>query len=244
MAARTEYQPRFWQPAYLERDRPTPLEIEVYAAGALSAPTSGTISIYNASNTAVVSAAAVTIASSKATYTLAAATVAASAYGMGWRVEWSLVMADTLTYLFRQDGALVRVRLYPVISDADLLARHSDLNSYRPSASTSWEAWILEAWRTIVGRLEEMGRRPYLVISPESLRAVHQASTLAIICRDLSGAGDPTNRWTALAEHYESEAQAAWGRLAMIYDETDTGVGSATRRQGISSVWLTSRAAG
>jgi len=50
---------------------------------------------------------------------------------MGWRVEWSLVMGDTLPYLFRQDGALVRARLYSVISDADLIARHQALRVWQ-----------------------------------------------------------------------------------------------------------------
>ena len=238
----TEYQPRFLQPAYIERARDTPLSLSVYTAGAISAPSSGTVSVYTAANVAIVDGAAVTVVANAATYTVLTATVGAEPLGPNWRVEWSLVMADTNTHVFVQDGALVRNRLHPVITDLDLIARHSDLNSFRPSTSSSWEAWILEAWREIVGRLEGMGRRPYLVISPEALRPVHQATALALICRDLSGGGDPSNKWVALAEHYEARTREAWASLSLVYDEGQTGQAAAGRRRGVSSVWLTSRA--
>ena len=236
----TEYQARFWQPAYIERARDTFLEIEVFNDGSLSVPSSGTITVYNASGTAVVNAAAVTVASSKANYTVAAATVAAESFGASWRVEWSLVMDDTQTHVFRQNGALVRVRLAPVIADADLTARHSDLNAYLPaSSSTGWEDWILEAWREIVARMESMGRRPYLVMTPEALRPVHLFTTLEIVCRSLGGTGDEDNRWNRLAEHYRSEKDTAWATLSIVYDEDDSGAESDTERTGgMTTVWL------
>ena len=235
-----EYQVRWLQPAYLERARDSYLDLEVYDDGALAAPSSGTISIYNQAGTAIVDGASVTITGSKANYTLAAATVAAESFGDSWRVEWSLVMPDTETHLFRQDAALVRVRLAPVIADADLLARHSDLNAYLPSSSsTGWEVWILEAWREVVARLEMKGRRPYLVISPEALRPVHLFTALAIICRDLSGGGDEDNKWARLAEHYGHDAESAWASLNFIYDEDDSGAeDSSGRTSGTPSVWL------
>jgi len=237
----TEYQPRFLQPAYIERARNTPLELRVYSAGAIAAPSAGTISVFDPSNTALVDGAAVTITASVATYTVLSATVSGESLGPGWRVEWSLTMPDTNVHVFAQDGALVRHTLHPVITDLDLTARHSDLNSYLPSGTTSWEGWILEAWREVVGRLEGEGRRPELVISPEALRPVHQSITLALICRDLSGAGDANNKWAALAEHYDQKARDAWGSLSLIYDEGQTGQGNQTRRRGVTSVWLTGR---
>lgn len=242
MAASVDYSARFLVPAYMERDRDTYLSLGVYTAGALAAPSSGEIAIYDASNVALLAAGtAVTVTASVANYTLLASTVTAKALGAGWRVEWSLVMPDGHTHLFRQDGALVRVRLSPVITDADLLARHTDLTSLRPAALSSYQGYIDEAWRDVLGRLEAAGRRPYLVISPEALRQVHLFTTLELIFRDFAGSGDPTNKWTMLAEHYSKEGERAWANLSLVYDETDSGTGSARRRAGMTSMFLTSR---
>jgi hypothetical protein len=135
------------------------------------------------------------------------------------------------------------VRLAPVATDADLLRRHPDLASYYPSGWTSWQDALDEAWAMIEGRLEAMGRRPYLVLSPEALRPIHLATTLEIICRGLSGAGDPQNKWLVLADHYRDENEAAWSRTSLVYDQDDDGQEAARRRRAVStSVWLTGRA--
>ena len=237
-----EYQVRWRQPAYIERARDTFLEIEVYDDGSISAPSSGTISVYNAAGTAVVDAQSVTIASSKANYTITAATVASESFGDDWRVEWTLVMGDTNTYLFRQDAALVRVRLAPVIADADLTARYPDLGSYLDSSLTSWEGFILEAWWDVVGRLESMGRRPYLIVSPEALRPVHLHTTLGLICRSLAGSGDPDNKWHFLADMHERKAEEAWATTTLKYDSDDDGDGEGERVGATVLTFLAGRA--
>ena len=240
--AQVEYQARFLTSAYIERGRNSELVLGVYAAGALVAPSSGAITVYDATDTAVVSAAAVTITGSQATYVVTAATTSALSLAAGWRVEWSLLMPDAYTHVYRQDAALCRIRLAPVVTDADLLARHTDLTSLRPSSLASYEGYIAEAWRDLVGRLEGMGRRPYLIISPEALRPIHLATTLAIIFRDFAGTGDPANKWAALAQQYADAAESAWSRLTLVYDETDSGRADATRRRGPTTMWLAGRA--
>jgi hypothetical protein len=240
--ARIEYTPRFLGPTYLERERNTALQLGVYYGGSIVAPASGTVSIYNAANVAVVSATPVTVTSSYATYTLSSATVAGQSYGSGWRVEWLLTMPDGYVHAYRNSAALVRMRLPPAATDADLYARHPDLAEYLPAGETSWQDQLDLAWLDIVGWLEGKGRRPYLVISEWSLKPWHEFETLAIICRLLSGSGSVDNKWTALAEHYDARAQAARESLTFEYDENDEGVGSTTKRTAASpTVWLTSR---
>lgn len=235
----TEYQTRIRLPAYIERERTTVLTLPLYRDGALAAPSSGTITIFNAANQEVVSVATVAISSLVATYSVLTASVASQQLGPGWRVEWSLVMGDTYSHVYRQDAALVRCRLAPVVTDADLYARHSDLAAFLPTGSTTWQTWIEAAWEDIVGRLEGAGRRPYLVLSPEALRPVHLCAALAIICRDLAGTGDAENKWARLAEIYADEREAAWGRCSLVYDETDSGRADGQRRKAaVSSVWL------
>ena len=235
-----EYQVRYPTVTQLERARDSYLTLPVYDDGALAAPSSGTISIYNPSGTAVVDGAAVTITGSIATYTITAATVATESFGSSWRVEWALVMPDTETHLWRHDAALVRVRLDPVVTDADLLARHSDLNSYLPSStSTGWEVWIQEAWREVLSRLEMTGRRPWLIMTPQALRPIHIYTTLGIICRDLSGGGDEDNKWTRLADRYSDDAERAWATVNFAEDaDNDGSEGGSGRTGATSTVWL------
>jgi hypothetical protein len=241
MAEWIEYQARYASQE-IERDRPTDLRIKVYEDGSLSAPSEGTVSVYNASNTAVVDGAAVTVSGSIATYEVLAATVTDEAYGAGWRVEWSLTMADTFVHVFREDASLVRVKIHPTVTDADLLRLHPDLNSYLPTGTNSWQSQILEAWRSITDRLEGMGRRPYLIMSPASLRPVHMAATLEIICRLCAGSGSADNRWHVQADRYRFEREEAWGRLVFNYDEQDDGQGDHTRRQAARpQLWLAGR---
>lgn len=241
-----EYTPRFLTPTYLEQARDNPLNLGVYRDGALAAPTAlgSSISVYSADNVEVVSAAAIALAGSQATYTVLASALTSQTLGSGWRIEWTLVMPDTYTHLYRADASLVRVRLNPVITDLDLVARHSDLAALRPSTMTSYQGYIDEAWRDIVGRLESVGRRPYLVISPEALRPIHLYRTLSMVFRDFGGTGDPENKWNALAEYYEKQYSQAWSTLSLVYDERNTGDGVANRRIAVQpTVWL-SRARG
>ena len=235
----TEYQAAYT--SYdLERARDSYLDISVYDNGAISAPASGTISIYDPAGTAIVDGAAVTVAGSKATYTLTAATVTASSFGMGWRVEWSLTMGDTVVHVFRSDASLVRIRLAPVINDADILARHPDWAAFIPSTTTTgFEDWILEGWREVRSVLEQKGRRPYLVISPQALRLVTLYTTLSIFCVSQAGTGDPDNRWFALGERYREDTADAWSSLTLVYDENNSGAEPTSDRVGgTTTMWL------
>ena len=60
----TTYTARFMLPDLIERGRNEVIKCQVYHNGALVAPSSGTVSVYDPSNTAKVDGASVTIASS------------------------------------------------------------------------------------------------------------------------------------------------------------------------------------
>lgn len=239
--ALTDYQFRAFRTAYIERGRDTPLTLEAYSGGSLSAPSSGTVSLISPDGTAVVDGAAVVVASSKATYTVPTATVGSYSLGTGWLLRWELVMDDGNTHEHRQEASLVRARLASVISDVDLLARHSDLLSYLPDGTTTLEGYIEEALWTMLGRLEAAGRRPYLILSPAALRPWQQALALSLVCRDFAGDGRIDNRWTALADRYDGVAELEWSRLTLTYDENDDAV-SNDARVGKAALWLSGRA--
>jgi len=236
------YSARIPFPDFLERARTQLVKLEVYRDGALAAPSSGTVSIYDESDTAIVDAAAVTVVSSVAQYSLSAATIPATTpVGEGWRIEWALVMPDGITHTFRRSAALVLRALYPVVTDVDLTAMYTDLADLRPTALSSFQGYIDEAWRQILGRLIGKGRMPYLILDPWSLREIHLETSLALIFRDFaSSMGE--GRYLELAESHKKEAAFAWNGLTFQYDEDHDGKADTQRRKGAEPVVYLSNA--
>jgi hypothetical protein len=144
--------------------------------------------------------------------------------------------------VFRNDGALVRRTLYPVITDADLFQRHSDLPALLATGTTSYQSYLDEAWGTLTNRITAQGRRPYLIIQPSALRDAHLALTLQLIFLDFQTSAGEGGRWQALAEHYGRAYTEAWGQLRFNYDESDENkVNPNTKKSGTSTVWLNGR---
>ena len=240
-AADTLYSAQFRSPELLERGRDNAITCPVYRLGALVAPTSGTVSVYRADQTAVVNAQAVTISGSIARYTVPSASLASLQYEEGWLVEWSLAMPDGVTHTFRRDGALVRRRLYPVVSDADLLRRHSDLTQLRAPSVSSYQDYIDEAWAVIENRLITTGKRPWLVMSASAFRDAHMALTLHLVWLDYATSAGDSSRYQQLADHYGRGYEEAWSRLTFAYDETDENKVSERRTGGAPTLWLCGR---
>lgn len=241
-ASETLYSARFLGPETIERARTQTLTCPVYWGGGLVAPSSGTVTIYDASGSAIVSAAAVTITSSVATYSLSSASIPATlTLGDGWLVEWALTISG-IVHTFRTDAALCYRRLYPVVTDADLLRRHTDLSALKPSTETSYQDYLDEAWAQICARLVSQGRRPWLILSPSDLREAQMTRTLGLIFRDFaSSMGE--GKYSQMADYYDQAYEQAWRNLNFRYaeDEAATSTSSTRRRSAVSQVWLCGR---
>ena len=218
----THYTARLLMPDLLERARDNVISCPVYLNGSLVAPNAGTdkVSVYDADNVAVVDAAAITNTNAVATYTIPAATLPATlSLGEGWRVAWSLT--SIIASPFRNDAALVRERLFPVITDADLFRRVNRLNPARKGCitkETHYQDYIDEAWAWIQLKLIEQGNRPNLISSPSAFREVHLNRTLFLIFDNLA---NHNNNYQAAADKFEEKADTAWGTMSFIYHEKD-----------------------
>lgn len=240
--AETVYSARFRTTETIERGRTQVISCPTSRAGATATPTAGTVSVYRPDGTALVSAQAVTIpAASVAQYSLSGASTSAEALGEGWLIEWALTMPDSVVHTFRQDAALCRRTLYPTIDQNDLVQRHSDLPSLLGSA-VSYQPYIDEAWSTICNRLIADGRRPYLVMQPSAFRDVTLMLTLHLIFLDYSTSAGDGGRWQALAGHYATQYEQAWGQLRFVYDEADENRVDPTKKKSASSqIWTNGR---
>ncbi len=241
------YQVRFPLPSLLERGIDTTIKAPVYQAGALVAPSAGTVTIYDETNTAKVSAAAVTITDSVATYTVTAGTTSGLTLADGWRVEWSLTVSGG-TVRAVNEASLVRQIVRPMISDVDIYRRVPALDPSSASVITSesnYQGYIDEANTEVNLRLLAAGRRPWLIMSPASLRPVYLNLSLAIIFEDLAARLANVD-YLERADRYRDAYAKAYGDLNFTYDldldgQADTNESGNPARVGAHTIFLTGR---
>lgn len=217
-AHETIYSARIAYPDYCVRGRAQTVSLPLYRSGALFAPTQAgsTFTLVSPSGVDVVAAAAVTVSGSIATYAIAAASLPSTlTLGHGYREKWSLVISgETDPRVYYRDAALVLHAAYPVLTDADLAGVYSDLTDHLASGTTTFQAYIDESWKRILGRLEAQGVFPDHVVSSWSLREVHMEITLHLIALDFARAAG--GRWMELAASHKKEFEMAWQRLKFV----------------------------
>jgi len=239
----TLYTARLLGPTIIEQGSDSVITCPLYRSGVLVAPSSGTVTIYGAGNAVIVSAAAVTITSSIATYSVLSTATAGLVPAEGWRIEWTLLLSTGRTRTIRTDGVLVMRRMYPVITDVDLLQLHPELTRLMPPTESNYQDYIDAMIAEAEGRLVAAGRRPWLIISAHALREYTLNGALAKIWRSLATGGTGTREWD-LSEHYRSQSAAEWEKLALVYAAETTAAPSdaAGKRRGASpTVWLSGR---
>ena len=227
-----DYAPRFEVVGLVQRGLTTLLACPVYRSGELAVPTQAgsTVTIYDESGTAVVSAAAVTVTDGVATYSLLGSTTSALELGRGWRIEWALLMPDGIVHTFRAEAGLVRCAPSPVIADPALFARVPSLNPRGPgqplTSRTSYQGAIDDAWIRLRNDLDQVGHRVELVVSNTALREPHLLLTLSAIFADLA-ARNPAHQMQA--DKYHEQYTAAMARAVLAVDTDDDGDGDTVR---------------
>ncbi len=225
-------------PDLFERGQPNTLTCPLYTAGALVAPSSGTVTIYDGAGQ-VVSSPAVTITGSIATASYTPPTTLS--LSDRWRVEWALAVSG-VTHTIRNEALLVRRRLYCPISEVDLYRRASSLDPAGGSPITvkdDFSDYINEAWNQIQHRLMTAGNRPNLVVGPSALRLCAVELSLALIFEDLATRLNPA--FAESAAMHRAEWAAEWGRVQLTYDTDDSGTSATSNKRAAkpSYVWLT-----
>lgn len=234
--ASAPYTARFIGPDELEREIANTISCPVYRSGALVAPSSGTVSVYNPAGVAVVDAAAVTVTGSIATYTITAGTLTNYGYDTGWRIEWNLTISAA-AFNARNDAVLVYRCLWPVITDLDIQRFHTDLPRRLPSGESSYQDYIDEAWAQIKSRLVTQGVRPHLILSPSALRSAHLYLTLALVFGDFATGGSQSAEGEARTD-YRALYEAEWARLTFA-QATEAGDLASRRRRAVEPVLFT-----
>lgn len=233
---------RFAGPDLIVRNKDFTIYAPVYVDAALVAPVSGTVTIYDSSNTKIVDGAAATITADIAQYIVAAGTTDGLTLEMGWRVEWALTMTALPPDIIdaQNDAALVRRELFPVVTDADIIRRVPALDPSRTgvvSDATNYQDQLDEAFTMISLRLIRLGNRPNLIMEPSALREAHLALTVALIfegrlASQLQGA------WQEAAAKWFERYEVAFSQLNPRYAQYDDEQADSRRKPGQPTVFL------
>lgn len=238
---------RFPLPDLIIRGIDTKLQAPVYLDGALVAPSAASVSVYDDSDSLIVENASGTITGNIAEYTVTAATTTGKTLADGWRVEWTLTISGE-TVRAVNEAALCRQVVYPMIADQDLYRRTPSLDPSSASCISSLSSYqfaIDEAHNEISLRLLSAGRRPWLILSPASLRPCYLFLSLAIVFEDLASRLANVD-YQDKADGYRKQFDQHWGRLSFSYDADEDGQADLNGdgdplRAGMGNIFLTSR---
>lgn len=225
MSNATPYAPQIKVPELLERGKTQLTTLPIYRDGVLMTPSDVKYSLIGPNGDKIVDEAAGTYPGNIPQYTHSASNLAATLeLGEGYLQEWEIQLTGGV-FNFRRNAALVKRRLYPVVSDGDLTSTYSQLADIRPSNLTSYQSYIDEAWFTLVQRMRtEGGGLEYLVMSPEAFRTAHQNLSLYYIFRDFhSSLGQSNGRYLDLASEHFRQYTHDWKQINFVYDYDHDG---------------------
>jgi len=234
----TRYSFRFATPDVIERGADQVLFVETRTDGDRVAPSSGTCTVLD-QNRDTVKTGPIVITDDLATFTLDAADTTSLTLSAGWKVVWALDMTDSRTYNPDNPAALVRRKLYPVLTSLDLTeGRYSDLDRYLATGETSWQNYIDAAWDEIQRELFKLERRPWLITEPSAFLDVHRELTLSNIFQDIGSTQRSSDRdWLQLSKTHRGRYLAIWRGMTFSYDDDETG-NSYKRRPAVPIIVL------
>jgi len=219
------YAPQIKTIELLERGKQQTTELPIYREGALATISAVRYTLYKPDQTKLVDYASGTFPGNVPQYVHTAGNLVNTLnLGEGYLQEWEITIGST-PYTFRRLAAVVRRRLYPVVSDNDLYATYKQLSALRPSSITSYQDYIDEAWYNLLTRIRQEGSGlEYLVMDPEALRPAHINLSLYYIFRDFhSSLGQSNGRFLDLATEHHAQYQAAWKTINWRYDSGHDG---------------------
>lgn len=214
-------------PDVIQRGKAQTLSLTLYSDASFTL-SSGTFTLYDANNTARISAAAVTVSGATASYALGSTTLDAYAFGEGWREEWTLTLGSGEVHTFRRPAILAFRQLYPTVQPSDLSDLHSELPQVATytvdGTETTWEvyAWrkLDAVWSSLIRWLWQGGKLPNR-LTGLSLHDLHLCATLEAIYRDLRAQGG--DRYDRTLADYAGKVKELRATASLEYDADDDG---------------------
>jgi hypothetical protein len=222
------------------------LRAPLHRGAELVVATTATCTVTNGAGVVLAIAAATTIVAGVPTQAIVPADLDGQVYGDDWQVRWDVTTEDGEQLVSVHEAALVRSRLQPVITSADLFQLHRSLNGALGAGAAvttrvDWQDAIDAAWVDIVGRLRQSGRRASLILSPADLREAHLYAALEVVYADLASTDPQGAQYWPISQAYGAKFRDAWGRVKFKYDDTLDGRGNLKRKSASAAMWLCGR---
>tara|TARA_R110000822_G_scaffold41703_14_gene113501 strand:+ start:865 stop:1590 length:726 start_codon:yes stop_codon:yes gene_type:complete len=232
----TLYSARFQGPTLIERGKDQTVSVDVEINGAPVTLTSGAMTVYKPGGSTLVDGVAGTVAGGVFTSaTIGAALTADEGLGQGWLIKMDLVIAGA-SYTFFNDSILAAARLYPPISQTDLISRHSEALSL--SSTANLQHYITEAWRDITISLYTDGIPYWKWRTPSALRAVHLSRSLELMFLDYATLMQGNDRYLQLASKYRQDYVAEYTQLRSTIDVGEDNNLDADKTSGAAVIML------
>jgi len=220
----TQYSNSQKVPDFIVRDRANTIEAAIYDDNTLTAPSSGTVSVFRAEGTAIVDEQSVTVTADKATFAISAGTLPTTEIlGDSWLIVWTLTMPDGIAHTFQREAALVRREIHPVVIPDDMTTVHQEASTLLASGQ-NLQQFLDDSWDMIQRRLLADGRRPSLIMSPHALFDVHRHLAFYLLFLDAASSVGDGGNWDEMAAHHLERYEAQWSRLRFVYDHDEDGV--------------------
>ena len=206
----------------IERNKTQVQLFKVYRSNAQIVPTAAKYTLQKPNGDKIIDKNTASInVSGNITYALNATEIPETlSLGEGY-VEEFHVTIDGVEYIFRRMASLCLRKLYPVISDADLVQIHTDLEALRPSTLTSYQTYIDDAFYQILRKIRSQGMGyEYLVMSPESLYDVNRSLALYLIFKDFHSSISAEGRFLELAQDYYKIYLEEFNSINWLYDQS------------------------
>ena len=207
----------------LERNRSQLTEIKIFRDGSQTVPTNVTYTLLKPNGDKLVEAQTGSISvQGTCSYTLSTSQLSSTlTLGEGYVEDWHITISGNV-FRFRRMAAVVLRRLYPVVSQEDLISCYSQLAAILPSNLTSYQKYIDTSWEKILRKIRSQGSGyEYLVCSPESFFDAHLHLTLSLIFYDFhSNLGSETSRYFELGQEHRANYSDEWANIKFIYDES------------------------
>jgi hypothetical protein len=236
----TRYSARFEGVTLLEKSKAQTVSVSIERSGSAPSITSATFSLMNPAGEAIVDSQTASVAGGVVSYSLGASVLNDEEFGLRWLVLFDVIIGG-VTYSFYNDAAICKTQIYPPITPTDLSDRHGDLSNLLPTGVTSTQAYIDAAWIELTSWLYSEAVPFWTLRTVSALREPLIFGALALCFRDFSTLLDSADRYTELAEMYETRKHKARQRLRGYFDRGEDDSVSSSQSPGSSVIMLSAR---
>jgi hypothetical protein len=229
----TDYTFRQAGPDVLQREQNNTVKLEVWRDGALVAPTSGTLTLFDPGGEKLIDAQAVTISSSIATYTITSATLPSTVdVGRLYMLRWKLTISGQ-AFEVQRACTVARFPMVLPVTDNDLVdGEYPDLVEQLGDYGANLQKFLDSAKRDVLRELEQKGQWPDIITSPSDLYEPIRQLAYAKVFRFLFNTND-SDRSQILMTLHQDKYEKVLRELTARFDRDDDGLPDSTSRDAV-----------